>query len=181
MAVPPAGVYPDARGLVQPAGPRGRPAPTTETGTRSSTRYLWIKVPGESDGKCYRGTGGPLDPERGIEDPAAGQWFVEQARELVELAAPPLPAQTCHVVWSAKGAGKAFAATITVTAPVQPWSLEFTLRDDQSIMKVARGTASQTGAVVTIDSSASSVVVTAKGAPTEPWLFTVNGEPCTSD
>ena len=178
---PPAGVYTDAEDWCNPPDRGAGQQPTTETGTPLVDALLWIKVPGESDGKCYRGTGGPLDPERGIEDPAAGMWFVEQARELVELAAPPLPAQTCHVVWSAKGAGKAFAATITVTAPVQPWSLEFTLRDDQSIMKVARGTASQTGAVVTIDSSASSVVVTAKGAPTEPWLFTVNGEPCTSD
>ena len=24
--------------------------------------HLWIKVPGESDGKCYRGTGGPARP-----------------------------------------------------------------------------------------------------------------------
>ena len=51
---------------------------------------LWIKVPGESDGRCLRGTAGPADPERGTVDPAAGQWFVEQARELVALAQPPL-------------------------------------------------------------------------------------------
>jgi endoglucanase len=24
--------------------------------------YLWVKIPGESDGQCYRRTTGPLDP-----------------------------------------------------------------------------------------------------------------------
>ena len=60
------------------------------TGEPLVDAYLWIKVPGESDGQCFRGTGGPLDPERGMVDPPAGQWFVEQADELVELAVPAL-------------------------------------------------------------------------------------------
>lgn len=64
--------------------------PTTDTGHPLVDAYLWIKVPGESDGQCFRGTGGPLDPIRGIQDPAAGQWFPEQARELIELAEPAL-------------------------------------------------------------------------------------------
>ncbi|MBK5249795.1 MAG: glycoside hydrolase family 6 protein [Actinomycetales bacterium] len=34
--------------------------------------YLWIKVPGESDGQCYRGAGGPCDPERGMVGTAGG-------------------------------------------------------------------------------------------------------------
>lgn len=62
--------------------------PTLDTGDPLVAGFLWIKVPGESDGQCYRGLGGPLDPERGMADPAAGQWFVEQARELIELAVP---------------------------------------------------------------------------------------------
>ncbi len=62
--------------------------PTLDTGDPLVAGYLWIKVPGESDGLCYRGLGGPLDPERNMVDPAAGQWFVEQARELIELAVP---------------------------------------------------------------------------------------------
>jgi endoglucanase len=62
--------------------------PTLQTGDPLVAGYLWIKVPGESDGQCFRGTGGPIDPERGSADPAAGQWFVAQARELVELAVP---------------------------------------------------------------------------------------------
>jgi endoglucanase len=177
----PAGVYTDAEDWCNPPD-RGLGAlPTTDTGTPLVDAYLWIKVPGESDGKCYRGTGGPLDPERGMEDPAAGAWFVEQARELIELADPPLAAQECHVVWSAKGAGKAFAATVSVSTSAPQWSLGFTWRDDQRISKVARGDASQDGSVVSISSTASSVVVTAKGSATEPWLFTVDGEPCTSD
>ena len=32
--------------------------------------------------------------------------------------------------------------------------------------------------MVSITSKASSVVVTAKGGATEPWLFTVDGKPC---
>jgi endoglucanase len=53
--------------------------------------YLWIKIPGESDGQCYRWTTGPLDPVRGIADPAAGQWFPDMALELVHNANPALP------------------------------------------------------------------------------------------
>ena len=68
--------------------------PTTERGDPLIDAYLWIKVPGESDGKCYRGTGGPLDPARGMEDPAAGQWFVEQARELIEMPTRRSPRST---------------------------------------------------------------------------------------
>ena len=43
------------------------------------------------------------------------------------------------------------------------------------------GTATQQGVDVTIESSAPSVVVSAKGSASEPWLFTVNGGPCTSE
>jgi endoglucanase len=52
--------------------------------------YLWIKVPGESDGGCYRWTSGPLDPVRGIVDPPAGEWFPQMALELARNASPPL-------------------------------------------------------------------------------------------
>ncbi len=177
----PAGVYSDAEDWCNPPGRGLGEQPTTDTGTPLVDAHLWIKVPGESDGKCYRGTGGPEDPERGMEDPAAGAWFPEQARELIENAVPPLPAQTCHVVWDAKGKGKAFAATVSVSAPTSPWTLGFTWRDDQRVSGAARGAASQDGQVVSITSKASSVVVTAKGGATEPWLFTVDGKPCTSD
>ncbi len=65
--------------------------PTANTGVSLLDAYLWIKIPGESDGQCYRWTSGPLDPVRNMQDPAAGQWFPEMALELVHNANPPLP------------------------------------------------------------------------------------------
>jgi endoglucanase len=83
--------YPgDAEDWCNPPG-RGLGArPTLDVDDPLVAGYLWIKVPGESDGLCYRGLGGPLDPERGMADPDAGQWFAEQAHELIELAVPAL-------------------------------------------------------------------------------------------
>jgi endoglucanase len=73
---------PPARGL----GER----PTNATGVSLLDAYLWVKLPGESDGQCYRWTSGPDDPVREMEDPAAGQWFPQMALELVHNANPPL-------------------------------------------------------------------------------------------
>jgi endoglucanase len=64
--------------------------PTTRTGNPLVDAYLWIKVPGESDGQCDRGMGGGTDPERGGADPAAGAWFAKQAAELLQFANPPV-------------------------------------------------------------------------------------------
>ena len=64
--------------------------PTTRTGNPLVDAYLWIKVPGESDGQCDRGMGGGTDPERGSADPAAGAWFEKQAAELIQHASPPV-------------------------------------------------------------------------------------------
>ncbi len=64
--------------------------PTLHTGVSLIDAYLWIKVPGESDGSCTRSTGGTVDPEWGVVDPAAGAWFPEQALELAHLADPVL-------------------------------------------------------------------------------------------
>ena len=54
--------------------------------------YLWVKTPGQSDGECNRGVAGSTtDPEwGGIQDPAAGAWFPQQALELAQLAVPAL-------------------------------------------------------------------------------------------
>ncbi|MBO3677727.1 glycoside hydrolase family 6 protein [Streptomyces sp. NEAU-YJ-81] len=71
---------PPARGL-------GR-RPTTRTGDALLDAALWVKTPGESDGRCLRGTDGPLDPVRGSVNPDAGEWFPEQALELVRYAEP---------------------------------------------------------------------------------------------
>lgn len=62
------------------------PRPTTHTGNPLNDAFLWVKVPGESDGQCYRWTTGPNDPVRNMADPAAGQWFPEAALELARNA-----------------------------------------------------------------------------------------------
>ncbi|HEX2912421.1 MAG TPA: glycoside hydrolase family 6 protein [Chloroflexia bacterium] len=64
--------------------------PTANTGVALLDAYLWVKIPGQSDGQCYRWTSGPLDPVRNMQDPAAGAWFPEMALELVHFANPAL-------------------------------------------------------------------------------------------
>lgn len=87
---PPTGRYRDAEVWCNPPGRGLGRRPTLTTREPYVDGFLWIKVPGESDGECLRGTAGPADPERGLKAPAAGQWFAGQARELIELAQPPL-------------------------------------------------------------------------------------------
>ncbi|MEO6349514.1 MAG: glycoside hydrolase family 6 protein [Candidatus Limnocylindrales bacterium] len=65
--------------------------PTPSTGISLVDAYLWVKLPGESDGECYRWTSGPKDPLRGIRDPSAGAWFKQMARELADQAIPAFP------------------------------------------------------------------------------------------
>jgi len=62
--------------------------PTTATGDPLQDAALWVKTPGQSDGRCLRGTSGPSDPVRGTVNPDAGQWFPDQALELVRFARP---------------------------------------------------------------------------------------------
>ena len=85
--------------------------PTANTGVPLLDAYLWVKTPGESDGQCdadggvrawdytaYTQPGWPtdaaaqnlFDPLWGIDDPAAGAWFPQQALQLVQNANPPL-------------------------------------------------------------------------------------------
>ncbi|WP_031030733.1 glycoside hydrolase family 6 protein [Streptomyces sp. NRRL WC-3725] len=66
------------------------PRPTADTGVPLVDAYLWIKIPGESDGSCTRNTGGTIDPEYGIVDPPAGTWWPDQAHSLARNAAPRL-------------------------------------------------------------------------------------------
>lgn len=87
---PPTGKYRDAEVWCNPPGRGlGRP-PTLESENPYVDAFLWIKIPGESDGECHRGSGGPADPERGLSAPPAGSWFAGQARELIRFANPPL-------------------------------------------------------------------------------------------
>ncbi len=87
------GSYPDA-GTAQDwcnAPNRGNGiAPTTNTGNPLVDAFLWVKVPGESDGQCTRGTAGPGDPVWGITDPVAGEWFPQMALQLAQNANPAL-------------------------------------------------------------------------------------------
>ncbi|MCF6521656.1 glycoside hydrolase family 6 protein [Streptomyces sp. JJ36] len=87
---PPEGEYSDPQDWCNPPDRGLGKRPTTRTGDPLHDARLWIKIPGESDGECLRGTEGPEDPERGMVDPPAGAWFPEQARELVRFAEPPL-------------------------------------------------------------------------------------------
>jgi endoglucanase len=87
---PPAG-YPDPQDWCNPPGRGLGLAPTRNTGEALVDAYLWIKIPGESDGECTRGLGAAgetVDPEWGLIDPAAGDWFAEMALDLVANANP---------------------------------------------------------------------------------------------
>lgn len=89
---PPTGKYRDAEVWCNPPGRGLGRLPSLESGNPYVDAFLWVKVPGESDGECLRGTSGPADPERRVAAPPAGRWFPAQARELIELAEPSLPA-----------------------------------------------------------------------------------------
>lgn len=83
--------------------------PTADTGTPLLDAYLWVKIPGESDGSCDIAGGARawdytaynpwgltgdaqshFDPLWGIVDPAAGAWFAQQALQLAQNANPAL-------------------------------------------------------------------------------------------
>jgi endoglucanase len=85
--------------------------PTTRTGTPLLDAYLWVKTPGQSDGQCdaaggvrawdyslFTQPGWPttaaaqqvFDPLWGMNDPAAGAWFPQQALALAQEASPRL-------------------------------------------------------------------------------------------
>jgi endoglucanase len=89
----PTASYPDSQDWCNPPDRGVGLRPTANTGVPLADAYLWVKIPGESDGQCTRGLGstGTVDPEWDIVDPAAGAWFPEMALELVHNANPPLP------------------------------------------------------------------------------------------
>jgi endoglucanase len=80
-------------------------APTANTGVPLVDAYLWVKLPGESDGECDSAGGvrawdyssynpwnvsasgqSTFDPLWGQVDPAAGDWFGAQALQLISDA-----------------------------------------------------------------------------------------------
>jgi endoglucanase len=77
--------YPDPQDWCNPPGRELGLAPTLDTGEALVDAYLWVKIPGESDGECTRGlgpAGETVDPEWGLIDPPAGRWFPEMALDL---------------------------------------------------------------------------------------------------
>lgn len=187
----PEGVYPSPEDWCNPPDRGLGLRPDTTTGVPLVDAYLWIKVPGESDGKCYRGTPGPLDPARGIEDPAAGQWFPQQTHELIALADPPLAPLACHVDAKFVRTGKGFHVTIAVrndgASVIAPAAVSWSPAPGQEITKVAGGSFSEAGGVVTVTvdralraGKTATIAVTGTGPDVEPWQFRVNGGACTS-
>lgn len=88
---PPA--YPDPQDWCNPPDRGLGLRPTADTGNPLIDATLWVKIPGESDGECTRGlgpAGETVDPEWGLIDPPAGEWFPEMALDLVLNADPPL-------------------------------------------------------------------------------------------
>jgi len=86
--------YPDPQDWCNPPDRGLGVRPTANTGNALIDAYLWIKIPGESDGECTRGLGpggSTVDPEWGLIDPPAGGWFPEMALQLAQNANPPLP------------------------------------------------------------------------------------------
>lgn len=85
----PTRTYPDPQTWCNPPARGLGITPTTDTGNVLADAFLWVKVPGESDGECSRGLGaGAVDPEWGMVDPAAGAWFPEQALDLIKHSNP---------------------------------------------------------------------------------------------
>ena len=88
--LPPTGVYPDPQDWCNPPDRGAGLRPTLDTGNALVDAYLWVKIPGESDGECTRGLGptGTEDPEWDQVDPPAGQWFPDMALQLARNAVP---------------------------------------------------------------------------------------------
>jgi endoglucanase len=92
--IPPKGIYPDPQDWCNAPGRGLGIRPTADTDHSLVDAYLWIKIPGDSDGECTRGlgpAGTTVDPEWSRIDPTSGKWFPEFALTLARNANPPLP------------------------------------------------------------------------------------------
>ena len=85
--------HPDAGAWCNPPNRGLGLRPTANTSNALIDAYLWIKIPGESDGECSRGPGprGTTSSKWDSVDPTAGQWNPSMVLELVKNANPPLP------------------------------------------------------------------------------------------
>jgi len=85
--------HPDARHWCNPPDRGLGLRPTANTGNPLIDAYLWVKIPGESDGECSRGPGprGTTSSKWDSVDPTAGRWIPSMVLELVKNANPPLP------------------------------------------------------------------------------------------
>jgi endoglucanase len=191
------GGYPDNQDWCNPPGRGLGLAPTTDTGDPLADAFLWIKVPGESDGQCTRGTGGTTDPEwGGIVDPAAGAWFAAQADELIALADPAV-AQPCSVTYTVHGAWPGgFTTQVwltnTGTRALNGWTVRWAFANGESVAQMWSASPLQAGAAVEASNLAWNQVVEpgsritfgfngaiARGStPVVPSSFAVNGVTC---
>lgn len=195
---PPANSWPDPQVWCNPPD-RGLGAlPTLATGDALVAGFVWIKVPGESDGQCDRGTGSAVDPARGTKDPAAGVWFPAMARELLAHATQPIAAPTCTVQNFVNGSwpggfNAQVIVTNTGTKAINGWSLRWAFPGTQTVSSQSwSATFHQNGPVVTngnldwnrVIQPGQSVTfgyIGAGTAPTKPVaLNLLNGAACAS-
>jgi endoglucanase len=86
--------HPDAQDWCNPPDRGLGLRPTADTDNALIDAYLWVKIPGESDGECSRGPGPrgtAVEPEWDSVDPTAGRWIPSMVLELAKNANPPLP------------------------------------------------------------------------------------------
>jgi endoglucanase len=152
---PPLAAYTDPQAWCNPPARGLGDRPTTNTGNELLDAKLWIKVPGESDGSCTRGTAGPADPERGMIDPPAGGWFKEQAAELVTLAQPALAKSACLVDFDVQASWPgAFVAEVSIknvsAAPIRDWNLSWAFPAEERVLVDWGARLNQSRGVVTV-------------------------------
>ena len=150
----PAGAYPDPEVWCNPPDRGAGAVPSTTTGNALIDAYLWIKVPGECDGKCYRGTGGPLDPGARHRGPGRGPVVPGAGAGAGRASNPPFAPLTCHVKVKDTQIGSRFVSALVVqnngTTTAKPWTLSWNFAGDQKVTRVVGGSNSQTGADVTV-------------------------------
>ncbi|MEU7913222.1 glycoside hydrolase family 6 protein [Microbispora bryophytorum] len=82
--------YADPQLWCNPPGRGVGRRPTTDTGNELADAFLWIRHPGESNGRCLRGGSGPEDPVYNQVAPVGGTWWPSLALDRARNAVPPL-------------------------------------------------------------------------------------------